>query len=469
MKKLLATLLVGVMAVSAVGCANNGGGEGSGTKGAEGKIAFSVGSWPSTSEKAAKRRAQYDDMEKRFEEANPDYDVVGDTWSFSLDTFLAKAAAGNLPDLYDTYFTEGARVIKAGYCKDITKFVEKYGYKDMINSSLNHLITSDGKYYMLPDSAYHMGLYLHKGLFEQAGLVNEDGSVKVPQTYEELAESAKIIKDKTGQYGIVICTANNTGGWNFLNIAWSFGTEFMKQDENGKWIATFDSPECAAALQYIKDLRWKYDVIPHESFATGAEQQKYFGSNQVAMFIGTPPQDELITIYGMKHDDIVIANLPAGPGGRYSQIGGVLSVLNSKVNDAQADGIFKWLEHANRSYNLSDDSKVSMENNYKLRNEAGKLVGVYQFSPWSDKAEKTSYEKSIIDKYANVPAANVKEFNNPPAELQLKPEEPVACQELYAVLDGCIQKVITDENADPAALLKEAAANFQKDQLDIAQ
>ena len=468
MKKLLATLLVGLMAVSAVGCAGgNGGGSGSGTIGAEGKIAFSVGSWPSA--KRPKALEQYTDMEKRFEEANPEYDVVGDTWSFSLDTFLAKAASDNLPDLYGTYFTEGNRVIKAGYCADLTKFVKKYGYEDMINESIKHLVMADGKYYMLPQSAYNMGLYLHKGLFEQAGLVNEDGSIKVPQTYEEMAETAKIIKDKTGQHGIVICTANNTGGWNFLNIAWAFGTEFMKQDESGRWIATFDSPECAAALQYIKDLRWKYDVIPYEAAATGEHQQKYFGSNQAAMFIGTPPQDELKTIYGMEHDDIVIANLPAGPAGRFSQIGGELNVVRRTVNDDQMEGIFKWIDHSNRGYSMTDDAKKSMEDSYALRKEEGKLVGVYQFSPWSEKAEKTAYERSVIDKYATVDAANVKEFNNAPADLVLKPEEPVACQELYAVLDSCIQEVITNKDADPAALLKEAAANFQVDQLDIAQ
>lgn len=42
-----------------------------------------------------------------------------------------------------------------------------------------------------------MGLYINKPLFTKAGLVNEDGSVKVPQTYEELAEFAGIIKEKT--------------------------------------------------------------------------------------------------------------------------------------------------------------------------------------------------------------------------------------------------------------------------------
>ncbi|MCI9626577.1 MAG: ABC transporter substrate-binding protein [Clostridia bacterium] len=408
-------------------------------------------------------------MKARFEEANPDVEIIPDNWSFSLETFLAKAASGNLPTLYEVYFTEGQRVINAGYCADLTDAVKKYGYESKIKDSIKNLITKDGKYYMVPQSSYNMGLYINKPLFTKAGLVNEDGSVKVPQTYEELAEFAGIIKEKTGQAGICICTANNTGGWNFLNVAWAYGTEFMKQDESGKWKATFDSPECAAALQWIKDLKWKYNAIPETSFATGTEQQKYFGAEQAGMFIGTPPQDELISIYNMKADDICIASLPAGPDGRYSQVGGTLSVVKEGSTPEQIDAVFKWIEFVSNSYTMSEDAKQTMENSYQIRANKGLPIGFYQYSPWADSAEKATFEKSIVDKYANIPAANVKEFNNPPEDLKLKPEEPVNCQELYAALDACIQEVITNKDADPAVLLKQAAADFQRDYLDSAE
>lgn len=463
MKKIILAMLVAAMAVSAVGCT---GGKKTETTDS-GKTQISVGSWPS--EKNEKGRAQYMDMKARFEAANPDVEIIPDTWSFSLDTFLAKAASGNLPTLYETYFTEGKRVLDAGYCADLTPFVEKYGYKDKIKPELTDLVSKDGKYYMVPKSSYVMGLYLNKALFTQAGEVNEDGSIKVPQTYEELAQAAVRIKEKTGQHGIVVATANNIGGWNFLNLAWSYGTEFMKQDENGKWKATFNSPECAAALQYIKDLRWKYNVIPETSFATGTEQQKYFGTDQAAMFIGTPPQDELATIYAMDTNNICVASVPAGPAGRYAQVGGVLSVVKSGSTDEQIDAAFRWIDHANWGYGISEDAKKSMEDSYKVRSEKGLPIGFYQYSPWSESADRTAFENSVIDKFANVPAANVKEFNYPPADLKLKPEEPVNCQELYAAMDSCIQEVITNENADPAALLEKAAADFQRDFLDTVE
>ena len=462
MKRLLTVVLAAILAFSAAGC-----GEKKQTS-SDGKVQISVGAWPSK-ESNPKGYAQYMEVKERFEKANPNIEIIPDNWSFSLDTFLAKAASGNLPTIYEAYFTEGKRIIDAGSCADLTKYVKEYGYDKKLNPALKDLVSKDGKYYMIPKSAYVMGLYLNKSLFEKAGEVNADGSLKIPQTYEELAETAKRIKDKTGQSGLVICTANNTGGWNFLNIAWSFGTEFMKQDKNGKWKATFDSPECVSALQYIKDLRWKYNVIPETSFATGTEQQKYFGTDQAAMFIGTPPQDELVSIYNMNPNDICIASLPKGPGGRYAQVGGALNVIKSGSTDEQIEAAIKWIEFNNWGASIDDDVKLTMEESYKVRSEKGLPIGFYQFSPWSDSAERTEYEKGIVDKYANIDAINVKEFNNPPSDLKLKPEEPVSCQELYAVLDACIQEVVTNKNSDPAALIKKAAKDFQRDNLDSAE
>ena len=237
----------------------------------------------------------------------------------------------------------------------------------------------------------------------------------------------------------------------------------MKQDKNGKWKATFDSPECVSALQYIKDLRWKYNVIPETSFATGTEQQKYFGTDQAAMFIGTPPQDELVSIYNMNPNDICIASLPKGPGGRYAQVGGALNVIKSGSTDEQIEAAIKWVGCSTTgAHQYDDDVKLTMEESYKVRSGKGLPIGFYQFSPWSDSAERTEYEKGIVDKYANIDAINVKEFNNPPSDLKLKPEEPVSCQELYAVLDACIQEVVTNKNSDPAALIKKAAKDFQR-------
>lgn len=61
-----------------------------------------------------------------------------------------------------------------------------------INPKLIETVTDDnGRIRAIPYNAYVQGFTYNKGLFRQAGLVNEDGSVKFPNTYEELAEAAK--------------------------------------------------------------------------------------------------------------------------------------------------------------------------------------------------------------------------------------------------------------------------------------
>lgn len=466
MKKLAASVLCCVLAAACItGCTSKQANTG---KTEDGKTVISVGAWPKE-DSNKELYAHYMDIKSRFEAENGDIVIEPDTWSFSVDSFMAKAASGNLPVLYEGYFTECNRIVSAGYCADITAAFEKYGYDKQIKDSLKSLVMKDGKYYAIPKSSYTMGLYINKKMFKQAGLVNEDGSVKIPQTYEELASFAAQIKEKTGQAGIVVNTSSGQGGWNFLNIAWAFGTEFMKQDESGAWKATFDSPECVAALQYIKDLKWKYNVIPENAIITGTEQQKLFASDQAAMFIGTPPQDELVKQYGMSTDDICIASLPAGPAGRFAQVGGVLSFIKSDATEEQIEACFKLIDFANWGFGIDDAAKTTMEGDYKVRAEKGLPVGFYQYSPWADTTERLEYEHKIIDQYANIPAENVKEFNNPPADLQLKPEEPVSCQELYTALDACIQEVIVNKDADCAKLIKDTAANFQSDFLDNAQ
>lgn len=50
--------------------------------------------------------------------------------------------------------------------------------------------------------------------------------------------------------------------------------------------------------------------------------------------------------------------------------------------------------------------------------------------------------------------------------IELRPEEPVCAQELYAVLDGIIQEILTNKDADIPLLVKKANADFQANYLN---
>ena len=223
-KRLLSAALAGVLCISML--ASCGGNQKKATT-EDGKTLISVGLWP---DKEAEPKS-YERMEKLradFMAKYPDIHIEPDGWKFDVQSFTAKAEGGTLPTLYRAYFTEADRIMNYGYAADITAAVKEHGFYDKINSYLLGNISKNDKIYLIPSEMYTLGLVINMNLFNQAGLINEDGTPKVPTTFDELRETAKIITEKTGKAGFVLPTAENVGGWNFMPLAWSYGVDFME-------------------------------------------------------------------------------------------------------------------------------------------------------------------------------------------------------------------------------------------------
>ena len=153
------------------------------------KVRISVSSWPS------KEGAKLDEMNARLKRFNEKYgdkiEIIPDTYTFDVSTFLPKAASGQLPTLYRTAFTEAKRIVDAGYAADITKQMEQYGYADKINEQIKDLVVRDGKNFFVPHDTYAMGIMANLNVLRKAGLVDNDENPVFPKTYEEIGELAK--------------------------------------------------------------------------------------------------------------------------------------------------------------------------------------------------------------------------------------------------------------------------------------
>ena len=457
MKKLIAMCLAAALGATMLASC--------GEKADDGKLSIAIGGFPNETDQA--RLETFNGYLAQMQEKYPDANIKTDTTNLSdSKTFLMKAAANALPTFYSTHFTEVKKNVNNGYAADITDVLKERGIYDALNPSLLDIIKGDdGKIYAFPDNAYMMGMVINKKLFREAGLVNEDGTAKIPDTYEELAQTAKIIKEKTGMAGYAICTTNGWGGWHFVNIAWSHGVNFMEQTEDGKWKATFDTPEAVAALQYVKDLKWKYDALPAEILVDGGTAHKLVGIGQAAMIFSTPLSGA-ISQYGMEVSDYAHAKLPKGPNGRYVQMGGGVYMFNPNATKEQIEAGFDWLDIMGTSkYQIDDQTAENLDKNYKTSLEtSGVVFPTAGFSIWAD-PERTAKEEEIRGRYANVDKKDFASYMDT-SDVILRPEDPVACQELYAVLDNCLQQVLTDENADCAEIIKKANSDFQKNHLD---
>ena len=428
-----------------------------------GKIKISVGQWPSEEGDTLDR---YEKSKKEFEEANPDIEVEPDTWTFDLQTVYPKAEAGLLPTTFAVHFTELQKMTDGEYIADMTDALKEVGLYDKINPNLLELATKDGRVYAVPADAYVLGMPINIKLWKEAGLVEEDGTPKQPENWEQLGEYAKIIKDKTGVPGFALCTTKNCGGWFFTNIAWSYGVSFMDQDKNGKWKATFDTPEAVAALQFVKDLKWKYDCVPANNLIDQAESHKLLATGQTATIIDGPVSDTYK--YDMDPADYGMIAIPRGPKGHYALMGGT---LYCSANNATYDEILaglKWRIFMGYTDKISEEAKVKKEQSYKEGFDNGEPIGIRYISPWSDDSDTIIFRNELIDKYTNVLPNSVRLYNESLTDpsIVFHAEEPVCCQDLYGILDNIIQEVFTNKDADPAELISRANSDFQKNFLD---
>ena len=428
------------------------------------KIVFTDGVWKQPNDKAL---PQYETWKKQFEQEYPNVTFKPEAFAYDVNTFLPKAVSGDLPNLFGTFFTETTKIIGAGFAADITPELKQRGYDTKINPAMLELATKDGKIYGIPYGGYYLGIWYNLNLFKQAGLLDVNGVPKFPQTYDELAATAKIIKDKTGKSGFFFPTKNNQGGWQFTNLAYAFGTEFEKQ-ENGKWTAAFNSPQGVQALQYVKDLKWKYNVLPDNNLVDVNDMFKMMGTDQVAMAFGMSGWANIpINDVKMNKDNMAMSSVPAGPAGKVALMGGNVYMFSANSTKEQIDAGINWLKITGFSPDAAPDALKGLEDQYINDVKLGRVIGPQGLTIWAN-SDRTKAEDELRKKFTNVNMALWNSYADN-KDVKIKPEPPINAQELYKALDIAIQTVLTDKNADPKKLLDQTAAAFQKDYLDKAK
>ena len=430
----------------------------------DGNVELSVGNWPNA-EAEPKRYEIYEGRRADFEANNPGIVIKPDEWKYDVQTFLAKAEGKTLPDLYFTHFTEIKKIIDGGYSANIKDALVKFGYYDKIDEKMLKLIENKKGVFLLPTSCYTLGLALNLDLLEKAGYVEEDGTPKAPKTLDELVEVAKAVTEKTGKAGFIFPTTNNQGGWYFTMLGWNYGVEFAK-NVDGKWQANFDNDDCVAALQYIKDLKWKYNVLPETTLVDQNECNKQIASGLAAMGFAPAGQlGQMLVNYKMNLDSVGYSYIPAGPKNHYTLLGGACIAFSNTATEKEIEAGLKWLRDAEGvNPDLDDNYKKTAEESVNHSIESGNIVGVIDTAIWNDKSDVFKYRSELHKEKCNVNYNHIRLFNE--NKLDIHPEVEICAQELYGLLDACIQEVLTNENADCKALIKKAAEDYQRNFLD---
>ena len=463
MKKMLKMIALMLFLVLVAGMLS-GCGSDKGDKNENGQTVISVGNWPT---KEGSLLTNYQTRKAHFEEANPDAAIEPDPWAFDRKTFYAKAAGGQLPTVYLAGFTEMSEIIASEYSADLSDVLKNRGFDGRFNDNILEIVSKNGEILAFPRVAYILGLAFNTEMFKAAGLLEADGTPKQPKDWYEMVEMAVKIKEATGKAGIVLPTANRSGGWIFTCIAWSFGVDFMEKDADGNWKATFNTPEAVEALQFYKDLKWKYDVLPANTLIDGEEWYKTLGIGNAGITVTAGDYPGRVVKYGMTPNQVGMMALPAGPKRHVTLLGGDVQAVKAEATKDQIDAAIRWIE-TESTYKLTDAYKQTIEQKVTTQLSNNQHVGIRSMSVWSDEAPSLQWYNQYLADNINGNPNHVRLYNEFVADcpVEIQPEEPVCGQELYAILDGCIQEVLSNENADCKALLEKANNDFQVNYLD---
>ncbi len=394
---------------------------------------------------------------------HPNVTVEPAPYTYAVDTFVPLAESGNCPTIFETWYTEPTKLIAGGYVRDITEVLEKKGWLDLMSDSVRKLLSDkDGKVYGVPRDGYVLGLMVNIDMFKAAGLVDESGVPMYPETWDQLAEYAKKIKDATGQAGICLLAKDNAGGWHFSNIAWAFGAELVKDNGDGTYTANLASDEAIAAMEYVKSLKWDYDVLTAdptaEDWGTGFEN---LATGSAAMYIAANDAVNQPADKGLALESIGLGALPAGPAGAYGLTGGTPYMFAADATDAQVDACLDYLQYMGKSPVVLDTTKQALMDSAKTNNELGVPV-IKSISGWNS-PERDAVEDEVLEEYGNVNEAVFASYFDFIKNGNIKAEEPGKTQSMYACLTKVLQEVITKPAADTdvAALMKQANDEYQ--------
>ena len=421
---------------------------------------ITLGIWPEDTQTAA-LATHTDYYVPAFNELHPGVEVVPAYYKYAPDTYVALATAGNAPTVFESWYTEPEKLIRNGLVRDITDILEERGWLDSMSPAIRDLLSDDeGRVYGVPRDAYSLGLMINVSLFEQAGLVNEDGSVKYPTTWDEVYEYSKIIREKTGVAGFCMQASDGGGGWHWSNIAWNYGANLVITNDDGTYTSNLNTPEAIAAMEWVQKMiadNCVTDDPTQENWGTGFDR---IGTSTAAMYIAANDAVDQPSYRGMNADEFFLAPMPAGPGGHYTLMGGTPYFFSPDATDEEVNWALDYLEIMGKSPEVTDAARDGWVADAQYRSDAGIPV-IPTFPAWVGAVVEE--QNKVIEEYSNVDMELWNDyFDFSKEEGALRTEEPGETQSMYTILNGVLQAICADPvNVDIPALMEQANADYQ--------
>ncbi len=235
-------------------------------------------------------------------------------FSDALNKYKTVAQAGQAPDVFRSEISWTTELASLGYLMSLDAFMDEQKQQDYLDTSLKYARYKD-HIWGVPQVTDCLALFYNK---------SKVGAP--PATLDELVEIGKQLTSPGQQYGFFY---RGDPYW-FTPFVWAFGGELIDSETLEVKIA---EPPAVEALQFLKDLRTKHQIVPASvDFANDYDNMMIgFKNGEYAMIINGPwsTADALKGPEFKDPENLGITRIPAGRGGFGSPTGGHNYVVSS--------------------------------------------------------------------------------------------------------------------------------------------
>lgn len=278
------------------------------------------------------------------------------------------------------------------------------------------------------------------------------------KNWEEFIKLAvKLTDHEKPVYGYAPVLFAEDGGREFIQWAVLAGLDASQLPTAGA-LQKLRSQPGTDALQFLRDLRWRYDVTPPAEKCYGENVLRMFAQGKVAMVMLPATKESLRRLMraGMSPDNIGIAPLPTGPATRYHLTFGRCLIVNSQVDHAKRLAAAKWIRF------LLDPEVARLREQYLFREQD--LTGVPKVPLFNRQKQDQIY--AVLKPYRLLPVFTDYEDS---LTTGLVAEPARLREELYEELAKEIRPALELENSDVPSIVRNLAKDFESRYLRQAE
>ncbi len=374
----------------------------------------------------------------------------------------AQQAADEIPTVFQMDYDDAQMLIRSDTSRSIQELLDERGWtQDMWNEELvQYLVDENGEMHGIPATLQASGLLCNRAVFAEAGLVDDQGNLRYPTTWEEVLEMATVITENTDKVGLYISCNDMYGSKNIINIAWCYGAELTRVDASGKVISQLNHDGVAQTLKLYRELVRRVAVNTN-TFMTNSDycvENVATGLAGMCFCQGQLPR-ELAKDTQVNMEDLVVVPMPVGPGGNSIMATGNCYWFSPTATDDQVRAALDYIEAFGYSPVWNEDQALKEQQKLQEQTES---LGRYLPELRPVKTEYQTEYLAMVEENADAMDPAYRQLFQAALEPGRLRTEMASDLELYRFLLMSVQELSTNPKLDIQTYLDQLSLDYQQ-------